>query len=53
MKRILKTTLKVMAVLTAIYAVTVTVLIALSPKLVPNNEDEDFDVSDIQHEEDL
>ncbi len=49
MKRILKITLKVMAVLTVIYVSTVTVLIALSPKLFPNKEDEDFDVSDIEY----
>lgn len=47
MKRILKTTLKVIGVITVMYVVAVMTLIALSPRLVPNEEDEDFDVSDI------
>lgn len=49
MKRILKGTLKTITVITVIYVVIVTTLIALSPKLIPIKEDEDFDASDFDY----
>ena len=43
MKRILKTTFKVTAILMVTYVVIVTILSLLSPRLIPNEEDDDFD----------
>jgi len=53
MKRILVKTLKVVAVVTAVYVIVVGVLIAISPKLIPNEEeDDDLDASDLGDLED-
>jgi len=51
MKRILKGTLKLIAALTVTYVFIVTILISLSPRLVPKEDDDDFDVWDMDFEE--
>lgn len=45
MKRKILNTLKVVAIVTAVYAIAIVVLTAISPKLIPNEEeDEDFEL---------
>lgn len=51
MKRILVNTLKVVATVTVAYVTVIGILIAISPRLIPNEEDDDFDSSDFEHEE--
>lgn len=52
-KRIVKNTLKVVATVTIVYVIVVGILIIISPKLVPKQEeDDDLDASDLGCAED-